>query len=378
MLQDLPLLAGLMIVGAFLLFFTTVAWGRVWCGFACPQSVWTWLFIRIEQVTEGDAGKRARYAGQPLKGGRLIRRISKHLLWILLSLLTATTFTGYFVPVREIINEALQLGFSSAPACWVLIMTALTYVNAGLVREKICLHACPYARFQSVMFDQHTRTVSYDRMRGEPRASARSNPTDSGDCVDCSICVQVCPTGIDIRNGLQAACIDCGACIDACDKVMSKLNRPGGLIRFASETQLKQGSSRFLRPRLVGYAAATACALAVVLYGFSNTTDLVVDIQRDRGTLFTHMEGGGVCNDYLVKVEAASDNTRVVEVSLLEGNLYELSGPSLVHLIESNASWLPYRACTRDPQGARESLNFRFIWPQGSALKATTFISGSI
>ena len=376
--HDLPLLAGLMIAGACLLFFMAVAWGRVWCGFACPQSIWTWLFIRIEYLTEGRASQRARAEGQPLRGWRLLRRCSKHLLWIGLAFLTALTFSGYFMPIRELISAALQWQLSAAATGWLIIMTALTYTNAGLVREKICLHACPYSRFQGVMFDPDTRTVSYDARRGEPRANRRHAQTNSGDCVDCGLCVQVCPTGIDIRDGLQAACIDCAACIDACDQVMDKLQRPRGLIRFTSESQLEGKASPFLRPRLAGYAAVMLVACTAVLYGFSDTTRLLVEIRRDRNALFTRPDAHSVCNNYRIKVEQFDPGDSMIEVSLADARGFELYGVTRLDLAENNATWLPYRVCGQDLERPRYDLNFRFRGQHGETEKATTFITRSL
>ncbi|WP_323844252.1 cytochrome c oxidase accessory protein CcoG [Microbulbifer magnicolonia] len=375
--RDLPLLAGLLIAAACLLFFLAVAWGRVWCGFACPQSIWTWLFIRIEDLVEGSAVKRARQSGEPLAGLRLLRRVTKHLLWMLLALATAATFTGYFVPIREILSDSLQLQLSAAVAGWLAIMAGLTYINAGLVREKICLHACPYARFQSVMFDNDTQTVSYDARRGEPRASLRRGASNSGDCVDCGLCVQVCPVGIDIRDGLQAACIDCAACIDACDGVMLKLERPKGLIRFASEVQLRGDKGRFLRPRLAGYGAVMLCAFSAVLYGFTGTTDLLVEIRRDRGAMFRQLDAHTVCNVYQVKVEGFSEAHRFIDVSIAGEGHYDLYGPGRIDLAEESASWLPYRVCTRDPKLPRAVLTFNFDGGSVQTSKQTTFLSRS-
>ncbi|WP_428821165.1 cytochrome c oxidase accessory protein CcoG [Microbulbifer sp. MCCC 1A16149] len=375
--RDLPLLAGLLIASASLLFFIAVAWGRVWCGFACPQTIWTWIFIRIEDLTEGKANRRAREAGTPFTRYRLARRIVKHALWILLALATAVTFTGYFIPVREIFADSMQFQLSPATAGWILTMAGLTYANAGLVREKICLHACPYARFQSVMFDRDTRTVTYDVHRGEPRANLRKADTQRGDCVDCGLCVQVCPAGIDIREGLQAACIDCGACIDACDKVMQKLDRPKGLIRFASEAQLTGKRSQLIRPRLAGYGAVTLCAMASVLYGFTDTTRLLVEIRRDRDALFTRLDRHTVCNHYRVKVEGYSEAQRFVEVSISGAGQSELFGARKIDLLENNASWLPYRVCLRDPGPAKREFTFNFVSGDVSTAKTTTFLARS-
>lgn len=373
--HDLPLMAGLMIAGACLLFFMAVAWGRVWCGFACPQSIWTWLFIRIEDLTEGRASLRARQEGQSLRGTALLRRVLKHLLWILLATLTAVTFTGYFIPIREILADASQLQLSTGISGWIVIMAALTYANAGLVREKICLHACPYSRFQGVMFDRDTLTVSYDKARGEPRANRRNADANSGDCVDCGLCVQVCPTGIDIRDGLQAACIDCGACIDACDAVMKKLERPIGLVRFASEAQLQKQPSRLLRPRLAGYAAVMGCAFAAVLFGFTQTTELLVEIRRDRGALFVQLDEETFCNNYRVKVEGFDDTQNLIQVSVSGLADYQLFGPEQLNLNEHNSTWLPYRVCTQNPELPRAELNFQFASADFKTRKQTTFIT---
>lgn len=376
--HDLSLLAGLLIAGACVLFFLSVGWGRVWCGFACPQSIWTWLFIRIEDLTEGRADKRAREAGLPLTGRRLLGRIGKHLLWILLAFTTAATFTGYFIPIRELLADAVQLQLSAAVAGWLVMMAGLTYLNAGLVREKICLHACPYARFQSVMFDENTRTVSYDARRGEPRASRRKGGENSGDCIDCGLCVQVCPAGIDIRDGLQAACIDCGACIDACDGVMKRIDRAAGLIRFASESELLGKATRLFRPRLVGYGAVMVCTFAAVLWGVSVTTKLLIEIRRDRTALFTRLDEHTVCNNYRIKVEGYSEQQRSIGVSLsADDGEYQLFGPGRIDLTENNAKWLPYRVCAKGMKRSTAELTFNFDGRVASESKKTTFLARS-
>lgn len=373
--HDLPLLAGLLIASACLLFFLAVAWGRVWCGFACPQSIWTWLYIRIENWTEGNASRRAREEQTPLTFKRLLKRVAKHALWVLLALATAVTFTGYFIPIREIISEGIQLQLSAMAAGWILVMAGLTYVNAGLVREKICLHACPYARFQSVMFDGDTQTVSYDARRGEPRANRRKAANRRGDCVDCGLCVQVCPVGIDIRDGLQAACIDCGACIDACDAVMEKLERSRGLIRFASEAQLNGRPSRVFRPRLAGYGAVMLSAFACVFYGFTDTTSLLVEIRRDRGALFTQLDRHTVCNHYQIKVEGYDAGQQLVDVSISGIDQYELFGADQIDLTESSATWLPYRVCIKRPGRPKTEFTFDFGNGEATTSKGTTFIA---
>lgn len=376
--HDLPLLAGLLITGAVLLFFMAVAWGRVWCGFACPQSIWTWLFIRIEHLTEGSAARQRKADERGRSARQWLGRISKHLLWGLLALATAITFTGYFVPVRELMSDLSTLDLASGPWLWITIMAALTYANAGLVREKICLHACPYSRFQSVMFDAATRTVSYDASRGEPRAHLRGSDCNSGDCVDCRLCVQVCPTGIDIRDGLQAACIDCGACIDACDNVMQRLQRPTGLIRFASEQQLQQQPSPLWRPRLLGYAAILLIASSLLVWGFSSSTRLLVEVQRSRQALFSEMPDGRYCNDYRIKVESFVPGLQQVDIAVHSDDAlhYELLGPTPLDMHSSQASWQNFRVCSEGSLQRRRPITFEFAYPQGSVRKPSTFFSG--
>lgn len=411
--HDLPIMAGLMIAGACLLFFMAVAWGRVWCGFACPQSIWTWMFIRIEQWAEGKANVRAKNDKLPLTGKRLARRILKHVLWLGAALFTTITFTGYFVPVRELIGDLVTLESSVITLGWLISMTSLTYLNAGLVREKICLHACPYSRFQGVMFDTHTRTVSYDLNRGEPRRLNRkaaqqtgvqyaeaSNANSSavsenssasscssakkGDCVDCNICVQVCPVGIDIRDGLQAACIDCGACIDACDEVMAKIGKPMGLIRFASEAELagsseaKSGLASLFRPKLAGYASVVACSIVAVLFGFMNTLDLLVEVRRDRLQLYTKMDSETVCNNYYLKVEAFDNGINQVQVSVEGLDNLKLHGQPNINMNTDNAAWRTYRVCTNQAQQPRNEIQFVLSTPDAEVRKKTTFLTSSI
>lgn len=413
--HELPLMAGLMITGACLLFFMAVGWGRVWCGFACPQSIWTWLFIRIEQITEGKARQRAKNDCLPLTGKRLVRRLTKHLLWLAFSFLTALTFTGYFLPVKELFYGFVRFDLSLSVWGWLITMAALTYVNAGLVREKICLHACPYSRFQSVMFDRHTRTVTYDIQRGEPRRQsdkssreklipARKLAVDpaqistesgkvipetkaaAGDCVDCSICIQVCPVGIDIRDGLQAACIDCGACIDACDQVMNKIGKPKGLIRFASEAELagverQKGKVNLIRPKLVGYAAMMLLALSTVILGFTQTKDLLLEVRRDRDALYSRLGNQQVCNHYKIKVEGYNRSIHQVNISTRGLNGSTLYGDQRLSLEDNNAGWRSYRLCAPEPESPVRKIRF-VAQAQGDQQtvyrveKATTFLSG--
>ena len=258
--QDFFLLSFLLIICAFGLFFITVFAGRVWCGYTCPQTVWTWIFMWAERVTEGERNARIKLDKAPMSANKLARRVAKHSIWIAVSLITALTFVGYFTPIRELVVDLVIWDMAGWAVFWVFFFTAATYLNAGWLREQVCIHMCPYARFQSVMFDRDTLIISYNPERGEARGPRKKgvDPAEVGlgDCVDCNMCVQVCPTGIDIREGLQMECISCAACVDACDTVMDKMGYDRGLISYTTEHNLSGEKTEILRPRLIGYGLA--------------------------------------------------------------------------------------------------------------------------
>ena len=249
--QDFPLLAWLLIIAAFTLFTVTVSAGRVWCGYTCPQTVWTSIYMWIEQRVEGSRNQRIKLDKAPWSAGKLAKKITKHGMWLGVGFLTGLTFVGYIYPIRDLVYDILTLQVGAWGAAWTVFFTLATYINAGWMREQLCIYVCPYARFQSVMFDQDTLTVAYDATRGEPRGARRRDADrdagDLGDCISCQLCVQVCPTGIDIRDGLQYQCIGCALCIDACDSVMDKMGYEPGLIRYASERELAGDKTHWLR-----------------------------------------------------------------------------------------------------------------------------------
>lgn len=374
--QDLYILSGFLIAAAALLFTLAMAWGRVWCGFACPQSIWTWLFLRIEQWAEGNSRTRAKNAHLPLRGKRLLRRINKHLGWLLLAAFTSLTFTGYFVPIRELVGQLINLEMSLVLLAWLGIMALLTYLNAGLVREQICLHACPYSRFQGVMMDDDTRKVSYDYVRGEPRGKQEAVQKSPAGCIDCTLCVQVCPTGIDIREGMQAGCIDCGACIDACDQVMDKIDQPKGLIRFASEKQLSGQTSSFWRPRLTGYLLICLLAMTGAVYGLTSKQDLTAEVRRERGELFRVQGNGQLCNFYHIKVEGFNPALTQVQVDLPDQPDLELAGPDVLPL-DNRGDWVAYRICGQPPTERVEKIQLQFTAGSVVLNRQTTFIGPS-
>lgn len=342
--QDFILLSAILIIAAFGLFFITVLAGRVWCGYACPQSVWTWIFMRVEQITEGDRGQRIKLDAAPWSLQKLARRSAKHGLWLAVSLVTALAFVGYFTPVRQLTVDLATFEVGATTAFWVLFFTAATYINAGWLREKVCRDMCPYSRFQSVMFDSDTLVISYDAARGEPRGPRRKDADYKaeglGDCIDCTMCVQVCPTGIDIRDGLQLECIGCGACIDACDSVMDKLGYARGLVRYSSENELAGGKTHWLRPRLVGYAAMLAVMIGAFAWALAERPLISLDVTRDRG-LFRENALGQIENIYSLKIINKTQQPRSYAISLVEPGDFELHGPRTLNLAPGEIRELP-------------------------------------
>ncbi len=302
--QDLWLLGWLLMIAAFGLFTVTTIVGRLWCGYTCPQTVWTAIFMWMEQVAEGPRHQRMRLEQAPMSLTKVRKRAFKHAMWLGWAFLTGLTFVGYFTPIRELTADFLTLEVTGWAAFWTLFFTGATYVNAGWMREQVCKYMCPYARFQSAMFDKDTLIVSYDAARGEPRGSRKRGEAQDtlGDCIDCQLCVQVCPTGIDIRNGLQYECIGCAHCIDACAQVMEKMDYPPGLIRYTTEHELAGGNTHWLRGRSIGYAAV--CVVLMVAFGYALTvrSPFAFDIIRERDTLYHLQADGRVRNDYQLKV----------------------------------------------------------------------------
>ena len=323
--QDFIYLTGLLVVSALSLFLFTSVAGRLWCGFSCPQTVYTEMFLWIERKVEGDRTARMKLDGQAMSLEKLVKKWFKHLLWFMLAMWTGFSFVGYFTPARELMMEFLQTRMGSWEVFWVFFYGFATYGNAGFLREQVCKYMCPYARFQSAMFDKDTLIVSYDTARGEPRG-ARSRSVDAraldlGSCVDCSLCVQVCPTGIDIRKGLQYECIGCAACVDVCDGVMDKMGYARGLIRFTTQQAVKRGwASRdiwrhILRARVLVYASILGAICVALAVSLVLRTPLKVDVVRDRATLSRIVAGGKLENVYRLQVMNATEQPQTYRIS---------------------------------------------------------------
>jgi cytochrome c oxidase accessory protein FixG len=287
--QDFLFLALLLIMAALALFFFTALAGRLWCGYACPQTVWTEVFLLVERWTEGDRAQRLRLDAGPWNAQKIHRKATKHLLWALLGLWTGFTFVGFFTPISELGARLFTLQWGGWETFWVLFYGLATWGNAGFLREQVCKYMCPYARFQSAMFDKDTLIITYDAERGEPRGARRrgrdAQTAGLGDCVSCNACVQVCPTGIDIRNGLQIECIACAACVDACDQVMDRFGSPRGLIRYTTQHALDHKTTHVLRPRVLVYGSLLGLLFAGFIIALALRQPVGVDVIRDRNAL---------------------------------------------------------------------------------------------
>jgi len=326
--------------------------GRLWCGYACPQTVYTEIFMRVEHWFEGDRNARLRLDKSPWGWNKLWRKGGKQAVWIALGLWTGFTFVGYFTPIHTLAAEVTTLALGPWESFWVLFYGFATYGNAGYMREQVCKYMCPYARFQSAMFDRDTLIVSYDPVRGEPRGNnalrkkGEARVAAVGDCIDCGLCVQVCPTGIDIRDGLQYECIGCAACIDVCNGVMDKMGTPRGLIRYDTENGLEQRLSsaqrwrRVLRPRVLVYSAVLLAICSALLWNIASRHSFRVDVVRDRASLARLVEDGWIENVYRLQVMNATEAPQryVIEAEGLPG--LTLSRAASVELGPAEARWV--------------------------------------
>ena len=426
--QDFLFLALLLIIAAMALFFFTALAGRLFCGYACPQTVWTEVFLWIENWTEGDRGKRMKLDAGPWNRDKILRKGSKHFLWLLFALWTGFTFVGFFTPITELWARA-PLGWGGWETFWVLFYALATWGNAGFLREQVCKYMCPYARFQSAMFDRNTLIIAYDPMRGEPRGprkrglgsvlerarglldkvtaydyvfrtsqhpTAADNrlqahgtitfagagvqaepmpkfvPDELGDCIDCTICVQVCPTGIDIRNGLQYECIACGACIDACDDVMDKMGYPHGLIRYSTQNAIDGKSTRVLRPRIFVYGFILLGLVVAWGWGVTHRTELIAEVLRDRNALYREVGDGQVENSYTLKLvnKSGQDNQYRVTLETTNPGIVLREGEKTTQVDAEQVLSLPLRVTAPDSIRGRHEVVFHIESLDGSSKEA--------
>jgi cytochrome c oxidase accessory protein FixG len=343
--QDIIYLTVLLIVSALSLFLFTAVAGRLWCGYACPQTVYTEIFMWVEQKIEGDRAARLRLDAAPLSARKFALKAAKHGVWVAIALWTGFTFVGYFTPIHELWDAVLSLATGPWETFWVLFYGFATYGNAGWMREQVCKYMCPYARFQSAMFDKDTLIITYDPERGEPRGKGPG----AGHCVDCSICVQVCPTGIDIRKGLQYECIGCAACIDGCDRVMEKVGYPKGLIRYSTQHAMEkkltraQMFKRAFRPRVLVYSAILWSIIIAAGASLWNRVPLKVDVIRDRAAISREIEGGQIENVYRLQVMNTHESARRFDIDVegLPGAV--LAGEAAVLLEGAGTRMVPIR-----------------------------------
>ncbi|EXI68741.1 MAG: putative electron transport protein YccM [Candidatus Accumulibacter adjunctus] len=340
--QDVIYLAILLVISAYALFLVTAVGGRLFCGYACPQTVYTEILMWIERKIEGERPARMKLDAQPMNPRKFRLKFIKHALWLLIALWTGITFVGYFTPIRELLPAIAGFALGPWETFWILFYAAFLYMMAGFLREQVCKYMCPYARFQGVMFDPDTLIISYDTERGEPRGARRkagaAKSAPLGDCVDCSICVQVCPTGIDIRNGLQLECIACAACIDACDQVMDKVGSARGLIRYSTENAMaqhytaRQMAGHLLRPRTLLYASVLVAIIVATTWSLLHRVPLKVDVLRDRSTLSREADDGRTENVFSLHISNTDEAAHryAVGVSGLEG--IEIAGEQSVEV----------------------------------------------
>jgi cytochrome c oxidase accessory protein FixG len=361
--QDFIYLTALLVISAYALFLFTAVAGRLWCGYACPQTVYTEIFMWVERRLEGDRVSRMRLDAAPWSFEKLWRKGGTQVAWAAIALWTGFTFVGYFTPIRTLAAEALTLSFGPWEWFWVLFYGLATYGNAGFLREQVCKYMCPYARFQSAMFDKDTLIITYDAARGEPRGS-RSRKADPaalglGSCVDCGLCVQVCPTGIDIRKGLQYECIGCAACIDVCDGVMDRVGYPRGLIRYDTQNGLALKLSRsqlwrrVFRPRVLVYSVILLLVVALLGVSLWRRDPFRVDVVRDRASLARIVDDGRIENVYRLQVMNATEQHQryALAVDGLDG--VALEGATRWEIGPAQARWIAVGV--RVPHGSAQA-----------------------
>ncbi len=362
--QEFVLLSMLLIIAAFALFVFTVVAGRLWCGFGCPQTVWTLCYVWLEKLIEGGRSQRIRLDRSRWSVSKLRKKLLKFTLWALLALSISVTCVGYFTPIRDLALRIAALDLGSWEQFFILFIAGVSFLMNGVLREQVCLHMCPYARFQSVMFDHDTMIVSYDAERGDPRGS-RPRGSDPGErglgsCVDCRLCVHACPTGIDIRDGLQYECISCAACVDACNGIMDKMGYEANLIRFSSQHQDDHQRTVRLRPRLVGYAGVLVTMIVAFTWVIGARVPLELDVIRDRNRLYREHWDGTVENVYTLRIMNMEQRDRVYRVRWNADIETRLSGKELIKVPAGQQRSLPFSLFASESEGGAANIDVRF------------------
>lgn len=399
--QEVYLFAALMILAAVGLFFVTSLLGRVWCGYACPQTVWTDLFVAVERLVQGDRNARIKLDKSPLSLEKIAKKTLTHMLWIIIALCTGGAWVFYFVDAPTLFDQIVHFNISSMSAGWILGLTASTYIMAGYAREQVCTYMCPYARFQSAMFDKDTLIIGYDRERGEPRGKHKRGDkwAGRGHCIDCTQCVVVCPTGIDIRNGLQMDCIACGLCVDACNDVMDRMSLPRGLIRYDTQHNYEQRTIadadgrahvpvwRLWRPRTFYYLSIIVLLSGLMLYGFLSRQPIDLAVIHDRNPLYVKLSDGSIRNTYTVRIANKTHADMLISLTLAGVDTRRLSvtgagnpvPESLMVLADSVASFRVMAVASK-PAEARlpVEIHARNMLGHEYAAEDTIFMSGGL
>lgn len=340
--QEVYYITGLLILAAVVLFFVTSLFGRVWCGYTCPQTVWTDLFVWVERIVQGDRNSRMKLDKSKLTFEKIWKKGLTHFIWLLIGLVTGGAWVFYFNDAPTLMEQILAFDVPWSVLGWILALTGSTYLMAGYAREQVCTYMCPYSRFQSAMFDKDSLIIGYDKKRGEPRGKHKEGDSweGKGHCIDCTACVQVCPMGIDIREGLQMECIACGLCVDACNDIMEKIGLPKGLVRYDTQhnqemrDQGKTMETHFLRPRTLWYVAIIAVVGSVMLYGLLTRSPLELHVLHDRNPLFVRLSDGDIRNGYDIKIlnKTHNDKNYSLWVSGLDRADYRIQGAGILSM----------------------------------------------
>ncbi|WNC71360.1 cytochrome c oxidase accessory protein CcoG [Thalassotalea psychrophila] len=326
--QDMFIFVLILLFSAFALFFVSNKYGRIWCGYTCPQTIWSMMYLWVEHRVEGNRQQRIKLDKMPATLRKVAIKLLKHSIWFLIAVITATVFMSYFVPARDIYFDLVTFNISNLVFLWIVFFTLCTYINAGWIREKMCEHMCPYSRFQSVMFSSSTKVVEYDTTRGErrgPRKITSKKPNNLGDCVDCNLCVQVCPVGIDIREGLQYECISCGLCIDACDQTMDKFSYPRGLIKYSASISIDNK-----QPIKYSYAFILLTISALFIFWLSQRSQFEVSVVKDRNVLYREVDDRMIENTFQIKIFNKSKTNAEFEIQLIGLDNFTIKGGKYV------------------------------------------------